>query len=105
MNRLLAASPALLLTAAGSSLPILPGKWQSTVTITDMQMPNMPPGMGAAMRAHPTVVTACLTPAQAADGPARRSAGEQRQMPLYAVPGGGRAPSMRCCNAPSRRAR
>lgn len=70
MNRLFAAAPLLLiLPAATSSLPIQPGKWQSTVTILDMQSPNMPPGVGAAMRAHPTVVTGCVTAAQAADGP------------------------------------
>ena len=70
MNRLFAAAPLLLiLPAATSSLPIQPGKWQSTVTILDMQSPRMPPGVGAAMRAHPTVVTACVTAAQAADGP------------------------------------
>ena len=69
MNRLLAVAPALLLSAAGPSLPIQPGKWQSTVVITDMQSPNMPPGVGAAMRAHPTTLTACVTAAQAANGP------------------------------------
>ncbi len=70
MNRLFAAAPLLLiLPAATSSLPIQPGKWQSTVTILDMQSPNMPPGVGAGMRAHPTTVTACVTAAQAADGP------------------------------------
>ncbi|MEO6215760.1 MAG: DUF3617 domain-containing protein, partial [Sphingomonas sp.] len=70
MNRLLAAAPLLLiLPAAGPSLPIQPGKWQSTVTILDMQSPHMPPGAGAGMRAHPTTVSACVTAAQAADGP------------------------------------
>jgi len=72
MNRLLAvaAVPLLLtLAAAGPSLPIQPGKWQSTVTILDMQSPHLPPGVAAGMRAHPTTVTACITAAQAADGP------------------------------------
>lgn len=70
MNRLLAAAPLLLLLpAATSSLPIQPGKWQSTVTILDMQSPHMPPGVAAGMRTHPTTVTACVTAAQAADGP------------------------------------
>jgi len=70
MNRLLAAAPLLLiLPAAGPSLPIQPGKWQSTVTILEMQSPNMPRGVGAAMRSHPTTVNACVTAAQAANGP------------------------------------
>jgi hypothetical protein len=59
----------LILPAATSSLAIQPGKWQSTVTILDMQSPRMPPGVAAGMRAHPTTVTACVTAAQAADGP------------------------------------
>ena len=70
MNRLLAVAPALLLLpAAGPSLPIQPGKWQSTVTILDMQSPNLPPRVGQSMRARPTTLTACVTAAQAADGP------------------------------------
>jgi hypothetical protein len=70
MNRLFALTPIfLLLPAAGSSLPIQPGMWQSTVTILDMQSPRLPAGVGAGMRAHPTTVTACVTAAQAADGP------------------------------------
>ena len=50
MNRVLAvaAAPLLLtLAAAGPSLPIQPGKWQSTVTILDMQSPHLPAGAGA----------------------------------------------------------
>ncbi|MEO9130973.1 MAG: DUF3617 domain-containing protein [Sphingomonas sp.] len=70
MYRLLALSPILLLLpAAGPSLPIQPGMWQSIVTITDMHMANAPPGVGQAVRAHPTTVSACVTAAQAADGP------------------------------------
>jgi len=70
MNRLFAFTPMLLLLpAAGASLPIQPGMWQSTVTITDMQMAHGPSGVGQAMRAHPTTVSACVTAAQAADGP------------------------------------
>ena len=70
MNRLFAAAPLLLiLPAAGPSLPIQPGKWQSTVTILDRQSPLLPRGAGAAMRAHPSTLSACVTAAQAADGP------------------------------------
>jgi hypothetical protein len=66
----LIATPLLLLPAA-SALPIQPRKWQTVVTIADMQIPDAAPGTAAAMRAHPTTVTACVTPQQAADGPAR----------------------------------
>jgi hypothetical protein len=69
MNRLLAATPILLLLPAAADLPIRPGKWQSVVTILDVQMPNARPGMAAAMRGKPQVFTSCVTAAQAANGP------------------------------------
>jgi uncharacterized protein DUF3617 len=70
MNKFLAATPLLLLTAASGSLPIQPGKWQTKITILDIQMPGGPPGVAAAMRGKPPqVVTACVTPQQAAAGP------------------------------------
>jgi len=69
MNRLIAATPILLLLPAAADLPIQPGKWQSIVTIVDVQMPNAPPGMADRMRAKPQVFTNCVTPAQAANGP------------------------------------
>ena len=100
MNRVLAAAPLLLiLPAATSSLPIQPGKWQSTVTILDMQSPRMPPGVGAAMRAHPTTVTACVTAAQAADGPRavlQGSNGKCRYTSFNAT--GGRLSAVMVCN-------
>jgi hypothetical protein len=67
MKRAFLAAPLLLLPAA-SALPLQPGKWQSTVTILAMQMPNAPP-VATAMARRPTTVTACITAAQAADGP------------------------------------
>lgn len=70
MNRFLAAAPLLLLLAASGSLPIQPGKWQTTVTILDVQMEGGPPGVAAGMRGQPPqVATACVTPQQAANGP------------------------------------
>ena len=69
MNRLLAAAPLLLLLPAASDLPIQAGKWQSTVTILDVKMPNAPPGVVEGMRGKPQVFTNCVTPAQAASGP------------------------------------
>lgn len=100
MNRLLAAAPLLLiLPAATSSLPIQPGKWQSTVTILDMQSSRMPPGVGAAMRAHPTIVTACVTAAQAAEGPRavlQKSNGKCRYTSFNAT--GGRLNAVMVCS-------
>ena len=68
MKRIMFAAPLLLLPAA-STLPIQPGKWQTTVTIVDVQMPGAPPAIAAAMRGRPQVVTACVSPEQAAAGP------------------------------------
>jgi hypothetical protein len=70
MNKLLAAAPLLLLPAASGNLPIQAGKWQTVVTILDVQMPSGPPGVVAGLRHQsPQVATACVTPQQAADGP------------------------------------
>ena len=71
MNRLFAAAPLLLaLPAATSSLPIQPGKWQTVVTVLDVQMSGAPAGVRQGVRNQPPhVATACVTAQQAADGP------------------------------------
>ena len=69
MNRFAAAAPLLCLLAAGSSLAVRPGKWETTVTILDMDMPGVPAGILAMMRKKPTTFTTCVTPEQAAAGP------------------------------------
>ncbi len=70
MNKFLAAAPCCSSPPASGSLPIQPGKWQTTVTILDLQMPNGPPGVMAGIRGRPPqVATACVTPQQAANGP------------------------------------
>lgn len=69
MKRIMFAAPLLLLLPAASTLPIQPGKWQTTVTILDVRMPNAPPAIAAAMRGRPQIFTSCVTPAQAAAGP------------------------------------
>ena len=63
------ATPVLLLIAAGPTLPIKPGKWETTVTIDSMDMPGMPAFMLKKMMGHTTTVSSCITPEQAADGP------------------------------------
>lgn len=99
MNRLLAATPLLLLLPAAADLPIRPGKWQSVVTIVDVRMPNAPPGMVAAMRGKPQVFTNCVTPAQAANGPRtllQASNGKCRYTSFSAA--GGRINTAMACN-------
>lgn len=69
MNRIVAAAPLLLLVAAGPGMSVKPGKWETTVTILDMNMPGVPAGIAQMMRSHPITATSCVTPEQAADGP------------------------------------
>ncbi|MBX9795922.1 DUF3617 domain-containing protein [Sphingomonas sp.] len=60
--------PCLALTAAGPGL-INPGKWENRIEVIDVQMPGAPPGIAAAMKGRPQVVTTCVTAEQAAAGP------------------------------------
>lgn len=70
MNRLLFASPALLLLGAAASAPLIqPGKWENKVEILDVKMSGGPPGLAEAMRGRPQVVTRCVTAAEASRGP------------------------------------
>lgn len=66
---MLAAALTLPLAATAQDMAIQPGKWQTTVTIVDVQMPRAPPDIAAAMKERPTTVTACVTPEQAKAGP------------------------------------
>ena len=69
MNRAIWATPLLILTlAAGDGPSLQPGKWQESVTITDVQVSNAP-AVAASLKGHTTRITTCLTPAQAAQGP------------------------------------
>lgn len=67
----LAITAALLVTAAAppAQLPIQPGRWTQTITVTDIQMPGATAGMAQSMRGRPTTISTCITPQQAADGP------------------------------------
>ena len=58
---------ALPLLAAGDVV-VTPGKWTSTVTVTDVKMAGGPPGMAAMIKGKPTTVSYCITPAQAKQG-------------------------------------
>ena len=99
MNRLLVATPLLLLLPAAADLPIRPGKWQSIVTILDVQLPKARPGMAEAMRGKPQVFTNCVTPAQAANGPRtllQATSGQCRYSTFNAS--GGRINAVMACN-------
>ncbi|MES2059383.1 MAG: DUF3617 domain-containing protein [Pseudomonadota bacterium] len=69
MNRLLVCLPFALLISAAPGPQIQPGKWETRIEILDVKMPGGPPGVAAAMKGKPRVVTACVTPEQAAQGP------------------------------------
>ena len=49
--------------------PILPGMWETAVTITSVDMPNAPPAVAKMMRGHKTVVKHCVTSKDVAMGP------------------------------------
>jgi len=59
------AAPAILWGAA----PILPGLWETTVTINSADMPNAPPSVAKMMQGHKTVVKRCATAKEVAQGP------------------------------------
>lgn len=54
--------------AAQAAATITPGMWESTSTVTAIDMPGMPPGALAAMK-KPHSIRHCITPAEAAQGP------------------------------------
>jgi len=49
--------------------PILPGLWETTVTINSVDIPNAPPAVVKAMRGHKAVVKHCATAKDVAQGP------------------------------------
>ena len=59
------AVPAALWAAS----PILPGLWETTVTINSVDMPNAPPAVAKMMQGHKTVVKHCATAEEVAQGP------------------------------------
>jgi hypothetical protein len=54
---------------SAASLGLQPGKWQTTIEITDLKIANAPAGMPAMPKPAPTTVTTCMTPEQASKGP------------------------------------
>lgn len=97
MRRLLPLCTLSLLLAAGPAAVISPGKWTTTVEIVDVQMAGAPPGIAAAMKNHPTTVTACITPQQAAQGPrAALPADSGCRFTQYSAEGGRIASAMTC---------
>jgi hypothetical protein len=71
MRAVLGLSTLALLAApvAAQKTPILPGMWETAVTITSVDMPNAPPAVAKMMRGHKTVVKHCATPKDVAMGP------------------------------------
>jgi hypothetical protein len=55
---------------SAASLGLQPGKWQTTIEVTDLKMANAPAGMPAMPKPQPMTVTTCMTPEQASKGPA-----------------------------------
>jgi Protein of unknown function (DUF3617) len=57
-----------LSTAAGAGI-VQPGLWQTTSTVSAVDMPGAPPEVAAMMKGHPNVFTHCVTPDEAAKDP------------------------------------
>lgn len=95
------ASVALLGIAAAPPGPIItPGKWENRVEILDVQLKGAPPGIAAAMKGRPVVVTSCVTPKQAEAGPqAAMNADKACRFVRYSATGG-RIASELVCNRP-----
>lgn len=96
------ASVALLGIAAAPPGPIIqPGKWENRVEILDVQMKGAPPGLAAAMKGRPMVVTSCITPKQAEAGPqAAMNADKACHFTRYSA-AGGRIATELVCNRPA----
>lgn len=95
-------SVALLGVAAAPPGPIIqPGKWENRVEILDVQLKGAPPGVAAAMKGRPMVVTSCITPRQAEAGPqAAMNADKACSFVRYSA-AGGRIATELVCNRPS----
>jgi len=69
--RVLGLSTLLLFAAPvlAQSAPILPGLWETVMTITAVDMPNAPPAVAKMMQGHKTSVKHCVTAKDVAQGP------------------------------------
>ena len=76
---------------------VRPGKWQTTSTITAVDMPGAPPQVAAMMKGRPTTVTSCVTPEQAAKDPrALMGADKSCKVQNYSMAGGRLSATMVC---------
>lgn len=81
---------------------IRPGKWQSTVTIEDMTMPNMPPQAAAQMKKMMSVghtTETCLTPEEAKKPAPDFFAGNDKCRYDHFTMGGGKIDAEMHCSA------
>lgn len=57
------------IAAFAGAQAIKPGMWQTTSTVTSVDMPGAPPQVAAMMKGHPTTIKHCVTPEEAAKDP------------------------------------
>lgn len=95
-------SVALLgIAAAPPEQIVQPGKWENRVEILSVDIKGAPPGVAAAMKGRPMIVTSCITPKQAEAGPqAAMNADKACRFVRYAA-AGGRIASELVCNRPT----
>ncbi len=76
---------------------IQPGQWETSVTITSVDMPGAPPEMAKMMIGRTTTVKQCLTPEQAARGPQDMLKGNKScEFTHYSIAGGRLSSEMVC---------
>jgi len=82
---------------AWAAAPILPGLWETTVTVTSVDMPNAPPSVVKMMRGHKTVVKHCATAKDVAQGPQEMlKSSKACHFTRYAMTGGHLSSEMVC---------
>lgn len=87
---------------SAAAMGIQPGKWETVVTVTDSKTTGMPPGMPTPPKIGPQTITACVTPAQAAQNPAEMLRKAKLDCTITnSVFSGGKVASQASCKLPN----
>lgn len=76
---------------------VMPGQWQSVVTVQSMSMPGVPPAALAQMKQKPTTISYCLTPQEAEADPRKiMGADKSCKVTRFSFEGGKFSSAMTC---------
>lgn len=85
-----------------AAMGIQPGKWETTVEVTDSKTTGMPPGMRTPPKIGPQTITACVTPDQASRNPAEALKKAKLDCTITnSVFSGGKVASQASCKLPN----